>query len=188
MGPIHTDRFVLRPLRMTDASALAHYRSDPETASLQSWTVPYPLERAESMIAGSLEVDGPVDGKWYSLGITDPAAPDPDELLGDVDIQLGWDSRSAELGYTLAPGARGRGAATEAAAAVVDYCFAKLGVQRFHAAIHPENFASAMVLERLGFIYEGTHRQAYWVGDECADDIIYGLLPADREAWLRDRA
>ncbi len=170
----------MRPLRLDDAPTLAAYRSDPTTAAMQSWAVPYPVERATQMITTMIEMDGPTDGAWYALGITDPST---DELLGDVVARLEWNGRGAEIGYTLAPGARGRGAATEGAAAMVELLLESLGARRIHAAIHPENFASAMVLERLGFIYEGTHRQAYWVGDECTDDVIFGLLRSDWEAW-----
>ncbi len=179
MEPIRTDRFVLRELRLSDAAALAAYRSDPETAHLQSWTAPYPLESAVTMISAQVELDGPTDGEWYALGINEPPS---EELLGDVVCHLGWQGRSAEIGYTLAPAARGHGVATEAARGLIAHLFSH-GVQRVHAAIHPENFASAMVLERLGFVHEGTHRQAYWVGDECTDDVVFGMLSPEFEAW-----
>ena len=180
MEPIRTARFVMRPLRLDDAPTLATYRSDPSTAAMQSWSVPYPVERAAQMIATMIAMKGPEDGAWYALGIADPLT---DELLGDVVARLEWNGRAAEVGFTLAPGARGLGAATEGATAMVELLFESLGVQRIHAAIHPKNFPSAMVLERLGFTYEGTHRQAYWVGDECTDDVIFGLLRSDWEHW-----
>jgi RimJ/RimL family protein N-acetyltransferase len=184
MEPVRTARFVLRALRPDDAPALAAYRSDAETAHLQSWTAPYPVESAAALIASQSALDGPTDGEWYALGITDPAAGEAaDQLLGDVVCHLESSGRTAEIGYTLAPAARGRGAATEAAAALVSHLFEVMGVHRIQAAIHPENFASAMVLERLGLHYEGTARHAYWVGDECTDDVRFGMLRADWEAW-----
>ena len=40
-----------------------------------------------------------------------------------------------------------------------------------------------MVLERLGFVYEGTERQAFWVGEVCTDNVNYGLLPDEWRSW-----
>jgi GNAT superfamily N-acetyltransferase len=52
--------------------------------------------------------------------------------------------------------------------------------------LHPENPASAMLLERLGMVFEGHTRSSFWVGDEVSDDWLYGMTRADWEAW-RDR-
>ncbi|MBA2317380.1 MAG: GNAT family N-acetyltransferase [Euzebyales bacterium] len=61
-----------------------------------------------------------------------------------------------------------------------------LGVTRAVGMLHPDNPASAMVLERTGFLFEGHTRSSTWVGDECSDDWIYGLTRPDWEQW-RDR-
>ncbi len=180
MEPIRTERFVLRPYRRSDAATLAAYRSDETTAAHQSWQVPFPVESAALLIEAVLAHDGPIDGQWYNLGIADPAT---DLLLGDVAIHLNSAGRSAEVGYTLSPAARGRGLATEATGLVIEQLFSTYGVSRISASIHPDNHASAMVLERLGFLFEGIARQAFWVADECSDDARFGLLRSDWEAW-----
>jgi RimJ/RimL family protein N-acetyltransferase len=55
----------------------------------------------------------------------------------------------AEIAWVLDPRHQGRGLATEAAAAVVDW-LAAAGVDRLVAHIHPDHVASARVAERLG--------------------------------------
>ena len=52
--------------------------------------------------------------------------------------------------------------------------------------LHPDNAASAMVLERTGFLFEGETKSSFWVGDEVSDDWIYGMTRPDWETW-RDR-
>ena len=52
--------------------------------------------------------------------------------------------------------------------------------------LHPDNRASAMVLERTGFLFEGHTRLSFWLDDDNSDDWIYGMTRADWQAW-RDR-
>jgi RimJ/RimL family protein N-acetyltransferase len=66
---------------------------------------------------------------------------------------------------------------------LVDYGFESLGITRAFGMLHPDNIASAMVLERTGFLFEGHTRLSYWLGDDNSDDWIYGLTRSDWEAW-----
>jgi RimJ/RimL family protein N-acetyltransferase len=59
-------------------------------------------------------------------------------------------------------------------------------VTRVEAGLHPDNPASAMVLERAGLIFEGHTRASFWLEDENSDDWLYGMTRPDWEAW-RDR-
>ena len=180
---LRTDRLLLRPARPSDAAHLADRRSDPEVARHQTWIPPYPLDRAEALIAEAMAMDGPIDGEWWMLTITDPADT---TVFGDLVVKLSWEGRTAEIGYTLAREAWGHGYAVEAAAAVVEYLFDSLGVTRVEASLHPDNTASAQVLERVGMLFEGHTRSSFWIGDENSDDWLYGMTRADWEAW-RDR-
>jgi RimJ/RimL family protein N-acetyltransferase len=66
-----------------------------------------------------------------------------------------------ELGYALNPSAWGKGYAFEAAAATLEYAFAKLGRDRVVAITHPENRASIRLAERIGMVNE---RKVLWKG------------------------
>lgn len=57
---------------------------------------------------------------------------------------------SVEIGYVISPEARGRGYATEAAAALVAWAFSQPGVARVTAQIDPGNAASLRVADKLG--------------------------------------
>jgi RimJ/RimL family protein N-acetyltransferase len=105
------------------------------------------------------------------------------EVLGDLALHLTWQGRSAEVGYTFAREHWGRGYATEALAALIEYLYQGLGVTRVFGMLHPDNTASAMVLERCGLLFEGHTRSSFWLGDEVSDDWIYGMTRPDWERW-----
>lgn len=179
---ITTERLLLRPPRPGDAVALAERRSDPLVARWQNWVPPYPLERAEAMLAELSAMDAPVSDTWWMLTITDP---EDTEVLGDVAIHPTFDGRSVEIGYTLAPAAWGKGYASEAVAALVDRLWSDDRVTRISAMLHPDNTASERVLERNGFRFEGHTRLSYWVGDDNSDDLLYGLTRRDHVEWTQ---
>jgi len=179
--PIRTERLILRPPRLSDAEAAYERRSLPEVARYQDWEMPYTRERAENSVAKDAAMDWPADGGGWNLTVVD--AEEPDRILGDVYVGIKWGGRCGSLGYTFHPDYWGHGYATEAAQAVVEYLFTDLGVSRVESSLHPSNVASARVLEACGLIFEGMTRQSFWVGDECSDDMLYGMTRADWEAW-----
>lgn len=181
--PLRTPRLVIRPFLATDAEELHRRRNDPDVARWQSWTLPYASERARAVVEEVMQMPGPVNDEWWMGSIV---LAESDEVIGDAVINLTWDSRSSEIGYTLSKAHWGRGYASEAAAALVEYLFESVGVTRVQGTLHPENSASAMVLERAGFVFEGHTRLSYWVGDDNSDDWIYGLTLEDWHTW-RDR-
>lgn len=175
--PIETPAFRLRAYRPSDVAVVAEHRSDPTTAEWQSWAVPYSVEKAQQLIDSVMAVDGPTPGEWWELVIADPTT---DGFMGSLAVHLAEHGHSAEIGYALRVEHRGKGLATAAAQVLVDALFGRPEINRLEGSLHPNNVASAIVLERLGFVYEGTSRRSFWVEDVVSDDAHYGLL---REEW-----
>ncbi len=92
-----------------------------------------------------------------------------------------WD-RSGELGYAVARSQWGRGYATEAVTAVVDWSMRRLGLHRVEARVQWGNAVSQRVLERLGFRPEGTLREAVLASRGFNDLRVFGLLA---DEWRR---
>ena len=90
----------------------------------------------------------------------------------------GWnpDHRSASLGYVLGEPMWGHGYATEAARAVLRWAFDTLDLNRVQAETDTRNTPSARVLEKLGFVREGTLREDCVVNGEVSDTWVFGLL------------
>jgi len=92
---------------------------------------------------------------------------------------IDWENRSTSLGYWLAEGAQGRGLATKAVGAHVQYAFARLGLHRVEVRCASENSASQAVPTRLGFVREGARRDAEWLGDHFVDHVVFSLLDGE---------
>jgi RimJ/RimL family protein N-acetyltransferase len=65
--------------------------------------------------------------------------------------------RAVELGYTIFEPFRGRGYATEAARALIEWADAKHGIRHFVASVGPWNEPSLAMMRRLGFEQTGRH-------------------------------
>jgi diamine N-acetyltransferase len=180
---LRTARLVIRPVLPSDLDPLVERRNDPRVAELQAWDTPYPRERAESIITEALAMDGPVDGQWFMATVVEAATG---QVIGDLVLHPTNGVRTAEVGYSLSSEHWGKGYAAEALEAFVAWIIEALPVTRLAGMLHPNNRASAMVLERTGFVFEGHTRLSFWIGDENSDDWIYGMTRADWQAW-RDR-
>lgn len=99
------------------------------------------------------------------------------ELVGAIGLHaIDWANRSTQMGYWLGPPARGRGIATRAAAALVEHASTELDVNRLEIHCVTENTASRAVAERLGFRFEGTLAQAYFLQGTFRDIALYARL------------
>jgi RimJ/RimL family protein N-acetyltransferase len=109
-----------------------------------------------------------------------------DAFLGlALAAHIDGEAREAELGYMLAPGARGRGVATEALRQLSAWAFSTLGAHRLQLLISVENQASSRVAERAGFLLEGVLRSLYVKQDLRSDTEVWSLLPSDARPGRR---
>ena len=178
---LRTERLLLRCPRESDVAPLHARRNHPEVQALQDWTLPYPLEKCEEIIERAIAAGEPQDDSGWMITIADA---DDNDVLGDLFVGMRWGARAAEIGYTLAREHWGNGYAIEAVTELVRWLFETKGVTRLSGQLHPDNVASAQVLERAGFRFEGHTRGSFWVGDENSDDWLYGMTRADWDEWV----
>src|SRR3954471_10228367 len=167
-----TARLRLRPVTDADADALFALHSNAHV--LRYWDAPPWTERsrAERFVAGCRQMAQ--EGTGARLAV---------DRLSDGAF-LGWsglsrwnpDYRSASMGYCFHEAAWGRGYATEAARALLGGAFDTLDLNRVQAETDTRNVASARVLEKLGFVREGTLREDCVVNGDVSDSWVYGLL------------
>jgi RimJ/RimL family protein N-acetyltransferase len=102
-----------------------------------------------------------------------------DRAAGFIGVWL--DPRlGANLGYWIAPTARGRGLAARAVALVADWAFTRLRLARLEIWVEPANPASKRVAERAGFVHEGLLRSYVQLRARRGDAHMYALLPGER--------
>ena len=95
------------------------------------------------------------------------------------DVALCWTSerdRTAEIGFTFDPHHQGKGFATEAARAMVDWAFGTAGLHRVIGRTEARNTASSRVLEKLGMRLEAHLVENEWVKDEWQSEFVYAIL------------
>ena len=98
----------------------------------------------------------PSDGPWLLRAIVREEPDQPREAIGHLNFHAGPDATGqVEIGYTLLPGARGRGYAIEAVRAMFDWATRVHGVRRFRASTAPDNERSMNLLRKLGFVHTG---------------------------------
>lgn len=145
--PLLTAHTRLRRLAVADLPRFQAYRNDAETGRWQGWQ---PMDDAAALAFLHEMSTSPfgTPGRWFQLAI---AERDSDALIGDIGVQLhGCGGQVAELGFTLAPPAQGRGLATEAVQALVSWLLAHSAAQRVVAVADTRNAASLRLLQRLG--------------------------------------
>lgn len=146
---IPAERFVLRPLRRSDAGLIQLYASDARVANMTT-TIPhpYPPGAAEAFVERTL-ADGSHTRAVWAL---DGSAEGSSELLGLVSLAR-LDRDQAEIGYWVAPALWNAGYASEAVNAIV--AANPLGSKALFAAVFQDNPGSARVLTNAGFEYVG---------------------------------
>lgn len=88
------------------------------------------------------------------------------------------------IGYEIAQDCQGQGYMREALTTVLDFGFKEMHLHRIQAEMHRDNLASIGLATRLGFRFEGIHReQAFW-GGQFHDLNCYSLLEPDWHALL----
>jgi RimJ/RimL family protein N-acetyltransferase len=99
------------------------------------------------------------------------------QLVGDVGLSPAEDEPGViKIGYTMSPTFQGRGYATEAVAALVDYAFGTLGAEVVRAYASAENLPSIRVAEKVGMqLVERFERRS---GDQVRYVVRYELRQA----------
>jgi RimJ/RimL family protein N-acetyltransferase len=103
-----------------------------------------------------------------------------DELLGGA-VLWGIDThnRSAHIGVSLLPTARGHGYGSDVVAVLCHYGFVVRGLHRLQVDTLADNEAMIKAAERAGFVREGTLRGSAWVTGEFLDEVLLGLIVED---------
>jgi RimJ/RimL family protein N-acetyltransferase len=126
------------------------------------WLEFYEEGRREGKREAFAVVDG--DGSFLGLGLA---------------FGIDREGQQLELGYVVAPQARGRGVATRALELLTRWAFDDAGILRAQLYISTENAASKAVARNAGYTYEGTLRSMHFKGDQREDTEVWSRLPSD---------
>lgn len=164
---IETERLILEPFEFSHAEAMNGMNADPEVmryigpvetlAETQDWI---------AQVRGRWEKYG---YSWWSIFLRQNR-----DFIGAACVQnlAHKDGAPLEIGWRLNPAHHGKGFATEAGQAAIDFAFGRIGADYLVAVAHPENKASHRVMERLGMTYTGIEEH---YNEPCA---VYALHKA----------
>lgn len=172
---IDTPRLVLRRYEPADAPRVQLLAGAKEVADTTLLIPhPYPLGAAEQWIA--THTAAWQTHRALSLAIT---LKPTGELIGAIGLTFAEEHHRAELGYWIGVPYWRHGFATEAAAALTDYGFRVLGLNRVQAHHFARNTASGRVLLKVGLRREGTSPRAVRKQERFEDVIFYGAIRRD---------
>jgi len=176
LGPVlETSRLRLRVPQRADFEGYAEMSGDEEAMRYIGGTLPRAAAwRKFLQMPGAWALQGfamftveTKEGEW--LGQLGPWQPE------------GWPG--TEVGWAFKRSAWGKGYATEAAVAAIDWAFDTLGWSEVIHSISPDNIASQALAQRLGSVNRGPGRLPEPFADEAVD--IWGQ---SREQWLARRS
>ncbi|MFN8529163.1 MAG: GNAT family protein [Anaerolineae bacterium] len=109
-----------------------------------------------------------------------------DELVGLVDLDgIQWNNRSAWLAIAIGEAnQRGRGYGREAMQLILHFAFRELNLHRVQLTVFSYNVRAIRLYESLGFVHEGTYREAIHREGEKYDTLLYGMLVHEWAAGL----
>ena len=152
-APLATERLSLRALRPSDAPMLHRLVNDWEVArNLEHVPFPYSLAQAEQWIGQTVALLAA--GTGVHLAVTGLGA-EADTLIGVVGLTIDGPRRQGHLGYWIGRPHWGRGYATEATRAALQWAGGDWGRRMVVAGHFADNAASARVLVKAGFLYTG---------------------------------
>jgi RimJ/RimL family protein N-acetyltransferase len=142
---LKTERLTLRPPQAADARAIARIANDRRIAeNLRRLPHPYSRADAEAFLDALA-----AERREAVFIIESEAAP-----VGMIGLDFGHD-QGPEIGYWLGVAHWGKGFATEAVRAVIDYAFEEHAIDDLAAGARVTNPASRRVLEKCGFQWTG---------------------------------
>lgn len=177
LGPtLETSRLILRPPVPADFDGFCAFTSDPATMKHLGGVVsPAVTWRIMTSVAGAWHLYG-----FHMFSVIEKASG---QWIGRIGALYPHDWPAREVGWGLKSSHWGRGYATEAAVAAMDFVFDRLGWDDVIHTIAPDNLASAAVARGLGSSNRGPGQLPDPYAAEKVD--IWGQT---RDEWQVHRA
>jgi RimJ/RimL family protein N-acetyltransferase len=168
-----TERLILREFVETDFDALRDIESDPETVRYRSRSEITPAQTRDFLIeAQAATLEQP--RQQYALAVV---LRDELRLIGQAGLTIvSAQYDEAFLWYSINRSYWNKGYATEAAAGLLRFGFEEAGLRRIFAECHPDNQASARVLEKIGLKRETT---------DSPERLRFGLSNGDPKGFKK---
>ena len=174
---LESERLIFRKMTDGDFDELAVMFRDMDV--MGAWEHTFTDDQIQKWIEKQIE-----RYKKEIVGYFAAIRKDTSEFIGQMG--LAWNDfgewRALEICYMLKREHWGMGYANEGAAALADYAFDAIGVNKVYASVRPENKRSIRVAERIGMRAEGSFIKRY--NDKDMEHIIYSMSKKKHEAAI----
>lgn len=166
-------RLLLRDFVVSDASAVRAIAADPTATRFADLGLNDDEEVRRFIEDATAE---PADRARWSYNLAAVVAA-TDRLVGSVRIWVtDAEYRRGEVGFVFLPDVRSQGLATEAVRLLLAFGRDELRLRRVVATCHPDNTASARVLEKAGMRFEGRMRDHLRLRGTWRDSLLYAAV------------
>ena len=175
--PLETERLILRRFELSDAPAF--YRnvcSDPKVNTYLTWKLHESPAETEALLEDfSRRYENLARYCWAIV------LKETDEVIGTIAAPTVHElTECVEVTYAIGSAWWSKGYVPEALAAVMDFLFDRVGVNRIEAGHDIRNPNSGKVMQKAGMQKEGIHRQAGRNNQGLFDLVFYAKLKQDR--------
>ena len=178
---IETSRLILRRALRDDAEPMfRNWASDSEVTKYLTWPTYEKVETAHQILdRWASEYEKPNYYQWMIV------LKELGEPIGSISVVRQNDRvEEAEIGYCIGSPWWHKGIVSEALAAVIEYLFTEVGMNRVAARHDPNNPHSGGVMRKCGMKYEGTHRACDRNNQGICDAAQYAIL---RSEWKKPK-
>ncbi len=168
-----TERLILREFSENDWPDVLAYQTDRLYLRYYAWTERTP-EAVQDFIQMFIAQQQEQPRTKFQFALVLKSS---NQLIGNCGIRkASADASEADIGYELSPEHWGRGYATEAARAIVEFGFRELGLHRIWSWCIADNVGSARVLQKLGMQPEGRLRHKEHFKGRWWDTLLFAML------------
>ena len=146
MKILETERLYLRVFETGDADAMSEIHSDEEAMKYIGRGGVLNMEQTKKGIEVFIKKQS--ENGYSVWGVVEKQS---DKLIGHCGLNMLNDKSDIEIAYLLAKDHWGKGYATEAAKATLNYGFEKLNLKRIIALAYPENYPSHNVIKKIRY-------------------------------------
>ena len=170
---IETDRLILRRFAYTDdAAMLKYWIADEKIQSMYAEPIYTTKEAVKELLDKYISSYEKED--YYRWAVIEKKSG---ECIGQIAYFLVDNTNHfAEIEYCIGSNFQCQGYATEATKAIIAYGFDKMNLHKVQICTKSINKPSKRVIEKCGFVYEGTLRDYFYMDGEYVGRLYYSML------------
>jgi len=174
---LETERLILRRFTIDDAESMYNnWANDPEVTKYLTWPVHENVEATRGILETWLENYKKLDFYLWAITLKEYG----DDPIGSISVVHQEDDvEMVCIGYCLGQKWWKQGIMSEALAALIQFFFEEVGVNRIESYFDTNNPNSGKVMQKCGMKYEGILREADRNNQGRCDKVVYAILARD---------